>query len=148
LFKAFSLIDDKLSSKVVLYLSNVDYDFNSVYKFKHIEIQSLGKIPYNSVVYLYKNIDILLFPSYIETLGLPLIEAASLGLPVLASDLPFAKEVLDGYEGVSYIDCRNAEAWGDEILKRSFNQKMKHPPYHIHTKKSWDELFRIIKQRI
>ncbi|MCC5865183.1 MAG: glycosyltransferase [Wenzhouxiangella sp.] len=38
----------------------------------------------------------LVFPSLKESLGLPLVEAAELGKPVLVSDLPYAHAVLDG----------------------------------------------------
>lgn len=47
---------------------------------------------------------VLLFPSYIETFGLPLLEARMSGSPILASDCPFSHEILDDYDGVSYFD--------------------------------------------
>ena len=64
---------------------------------------------------LYKNADALLFPSYIETLGLPLLEAAAFGLPVLAADVDYAHEVLKDYEGVRYIDVFDYEGWARKI---------------------------------
>ena len=36
---------------------------------------------------------ILLFPSYDETFGLPLIEASSIGTPIVASNKDFVKEI-------------------------------------------------------
>jgi len=38
-----------------------------------------------------------LFPSYIETFGLPLIEAAAFGLPIGVANEAYAHEVLKGY---------------------------------------------------
>ncbi len=35
----------------------------------------------------------LIFPSKTESLGLPLIEAASAGLPIIASELDFVRDV-------------------------------------------------------
>lgn len=46
----------------------------------------------------------LLFPSYIESYGLPLAEARALGSVVLAADLPYAREVLNGYANAHYFD--------------------------------------------
>ena len=46
---------------------------------------------------------VLIFPSYIETLGLPLLEARLTGCPIIAADTPFAKEILDGYNNVAYF---------------------------------------------
>ena len=40
----------------------------------------------------------LVFPSYIETIGLPLLEARSCETIVLASDMPFSREGIEDYE--------------------------------------------------
>ena len=45
------------------------------------------------LAYCYKNSKALLFPSYTEGFGLPIIEASYYGLPVLASDIPIHREV-------------------------------------------------------
>ena len=42
---------------------------------------------------MYKAADGLLFPSTIETIGLPLLEAATFGLPVLANELEYVNYV-------------------------------------------------------
>lgn len=46
----------------------------------------------------------LVFPSYMESFGYPLVEAAQMGAIVLAVDLPFAHEVLGDYENAYYFD--------------------------------------------
>jgi glycosyltransferase involved in cell wall biosynthesis len=46
-------------------------------------IKFLGKIPEEKMVTFYKTIDIFVFPSKIEGFGLPIVEAASCGRPVL-----------------------------------------------------------------
>lgn len=46
----------------------------------------------------------LVFPSYIETVGLPLSEARAAGTWIIASDCPFSHEVLDGYSNCEYFD--------------------------------------------
>lgn len=51
----------------------------------------------------------LLFPSHIEGFGLPLVEALSLGTPVIASDLPVFREI--AHEIPEYIDPLDGLAW-------------------------------------
>ena len=46
----------------------------------------------------------LLFPSYIETFGLPLAEAEQSGNPILSADTPFAREILQGYSNAFFFD--------------------------------------------
>jgi glycosyltransferase involved in cell wall biosynthesis len=148
LFKAFSFIDNLLSIKITFYMSSVSPDFNPPYKYNNIEILALGRVPYNTIAYLYNNTDMLLFPSYIETFGLPLVEAASVGLPVLVSDLSYAREVLCGYEGVTYIDYKDEKAWGDAILKYSICPKTKFTPFQLTQKATWNHLFEIIERKL
>lgn len=52
---------------------------------------------------------ILLFPSYIETFGLPLLEARIHKGIIIAADLPFAHEILDGYENAYLFDTFHSE---------------------------------------
>lgn len=66
-------------------------------------IKLIGKIEYKEVLQYYKSSDLLIFPSYIETLGLPLIEAQYFNLKILAIDLPYSREVLKTYDKVLYF---------------------------------------------
>ncbi|MCR5748036.1 MAG: glycosyltransferase [Lachnospiraceae bacterium] len=52
----------------------------------------------------------LLFPSYIETFGMPLAEAKQFGNPVIAADTEFAREVLGSYENAHFFDAFDAGA--------------------------------------
>lgn len=67
------------------------------------QLQLEGAMPPAEVMKEYTR-SVLLFPSYIETFGLPLLEARMSGSPILASDCPFSHEILDDYDGVSYFD--------------------------------------------
>lgn len=59
----------------------------------------------------------LVFPSYIETFGYPLIEAAQMGAVILAADLSFAHEVLGDYENAYYFDPFDPAALADLMEK-------------------------------
>ena len=56
-----------------------------------------------------------MFPSYIETFGLPLIEAAQFGIPIIVSNLDYAHEALKGYNGARYVEYSDAQKWSNEI---------------------------------
>jgi glycosyltransferase involved in cell wall biosynthesis len=59
----------------------------------------------------------LLFPSYIETFGLPLQEAKAFIAPIIASDCPYAHDVLEGYDHCRFARWDDAQAWADAIKK-------------------------------
>lgn len=71
-------------------------------------IKYIGKIPYESILTLYKSIDAIIFPSLTETLGLPLMEAMIYNIPVIAADLPYAREVCGEYG--SYFNPRDIDS--------------------------------------
>ncbi|MBQ3388647.1 MAG: glycosyltransferase [Thermoguttaceae bacterium] len=62
----------------------------------------LGRIPNERVRQLYKKTT-LVFPSYIESLGLPLVEARDTGCWIIASDCAFSHEILDSYPNKDYF---------------------------------------------
>ncbi|PEW97848.1 glycosyltransferase [Bacillus cereus] len=66
-------------------------------------ISFIGDIPFELVMEKY-NTSTLIFPSYIETVGLPLVEARQIGTIVLAADCPFSREVLDGYSNAYFFE--------------------------------------------
>lgn len=55
-------------------------------------------------VFDYYSRSVLLFPSYIETVGLPLIEARMHEAPIIVSDCIFSHEILDGYDKKNYFN--------------------------------------------
>lgn len=52
----------------------------------------------------YKRSDLLVFPSLIETWGLPITEAKAAGLPILAADLPYAREAAGAAARAEFFD--------------------------------------------
>lgn len=56
----------------------------------------------------------LLMPSFIEGYGLPVIEAAASGLPVLASDIPVHREIAGAF--AQFLDPLDGPGWRDAIL--------------------------------
>ncbi|MDD3491792.1 MAG: glycosyltransferase [Candidatus Pacebacteria bacterium] len=103
-----------------------------------------GQIPYDKALSLYKSSDLLVFPSYIESLGLPMIEAAMFGLPILVSSVDINKEVLQDYKGARFLDYNNPQAWA-EAIKDAYFKKQKFPEYKENNSNNWSQFFALIK---
>jgi glycosyltransferase involved in cell wall biosynthesis len=70
-------------------------------KYEHdygLDIENLGQVQSMDIPALYQFSSALIFPSQVESFGLPLIEATQLGLPVLASELDFVRDVIQPVE--------------------------------------------------
>lgn len=65
---------------------------------KGLHIHNLGVLPHDQLVDLYRDSKALIYPSGFESFGLPLIEAKLAGLPVLAPELDYVRDVLDPTE--------------------------------------------------
>lgn len=59
-----------------------------------VKIDNFGVVPKNDVCEIYEKSKCLIFPSKEESFGLPLIEAAEMGLDVVAADLPYVYQVV------------------------------------------------------
>jgi glycosyltransferase involved in cell wall biosynthesis len=66
------------------------------------------------VTYLH-HAQALLFPSFAEGYGMPLIEALTLGVPVIASDLPVFKEIAGDIP--EYLDPLDGKRWSELIIE-------------------------------
>ena len=67
-----------------------------------LPIQLIGTLDFPKMKEYYKS-SYLLFPSYVETVGLPLIEAQYLNAPIIAADLEYARCSISTYKKVSYF---------------------------------------------
>jgi len=79
---------------------------------KQNHISWIGQVPREEVMRQFCEAA-LVFPSYIETFGYPLVEAAQMGAIVLAADLPFAHEVLGDYENAYFFDPFDPKSLAD-----------------------------------
>jgi glycosyltransferase involved in cell wall biosynthesis len=64
-------------------------------KKNRLNINNLGRLQASEIHRLYRSSSALIFPSTTESLGLPLIEAAQHGLPILASELDYVRDVVN-----------------------------------------------------
>ena len=102
LLQAYSILKQK-GFKQKLVIGGRDPDgkqldiLRSIAKELNIEadVNFLGLVPYNKVPALYKNAELFLFLSSVETFGLPVLEAMVSGVPVIASDKMSIPEVVN-----------------------------------------------------
>ena len=65
---------------------------------------------------LYADADCLLFPSKLETWGLPISEAKAAGLPLIVADLPYARESAGTYDRVVFVPVDDRDALAAAML--------------------------------
>jgi glycosyltransferase involved in cell wall biosynthesis len=96
---------------------------------------------------LYESADGLLFPSKLETWGLPITEAQGHGLAVLVADMQYARETVGTYNAVSFFDPTDSAALAALLHDLSLGNvapgKASRPPGNSqHTLIGWDALIR------
>ena len=118
--KAVKLLPDSIKNKIEVHLTISKNDNNYS---KHISkkynlkpIHFIGKISRTEVFGYYKKMDCLLFPSKLETWGLPITEAKGFEKPILAANLPYAKETVGNYDKVSFFDIENPKELANLII--------------------------------
>jgi glycosyltransferase involved in cell wall biosynthesis len=73
-------------------------------------VRNVGKLEPAECLHTYLKSDALFFPSLLESYGLPLVEAMVLGMPVVCSDLPYARWLCE--EEALYFDPLSPQsAW-------------------------------------
>ena len=75
----------------------------------HSNVRDVSKI--------YESADVMLFPSLYEGFGLPVIEAMSFGIPVIANDIPPLREILG--EGGTLIGVNRMDDWIKAVIDLS-----------------------------
>ena len=75
----------------------------------------LHSLPDGAVTALLQGAQALLFPSFAEGYGLPPLEAAALGVPVMAGKLPVVVEMLGDYP--VYLDRSDVYAWVEAVCQ-------------------------------
>jgi len=90
------------------------------------------------ISYLYRNASILLFLSKGEGFGLPLVEAAHFGKPVVCSRIPSFVEI--GGEQVMYVEINSAARLADELSDAWTRAKSgKAPDTRMLPRLTWEE---------
>ena len=152
--EAASLLEAKGLNRFLVTLT-INGDENKYSKYivnkynKLSTVSFVGLIPKQEVESRYETTDCLIFPSFLETWGLPLSEFSNYDKPILAADLPYAHEAAFG---AKYIDFFNPKSSlelaskmellinGDFSSLHQCSQKKIEDPFF----QSWKDLFDFI----
>ena len=112
-------------------------------------VRCVGTLPYGQVQELYRNSTVV-FPSVLETYGLPLAEARCVGARILAADMPYAREVLDGYANALFFNVSDRNELADLMYDTIENRIVHHltqckPEKEWRKNSSWGSLIEILK---
>ncbi|MBT9174198.1 MAG: hypothetical protein DDT21_02609 [Syntrophomonadaceae bacterium] len=117
--------------------------FAGVSKIKFIGLQTRDR-----VFELYGAADCLIFPSKLETWGLPLSEFKLFNKPILAADLPYAHETMGQYGKVKFFDPGDAGQLAKDMMALMDGQlkfdmcNFAEPPQPFAA--GWEALFEIL----
>lgn len=122
------------------------YLYSKYGKCKYIEW--LGIIPREEVFNLYNSTDYLIFPSKLESWGLPITEFEKTNKPMIVADMPYAHETVGNYEGVIFFNPDNPKELADIIMntingEQTFFENIMPIPEQPFAK-NWNELFELI----
>ncbi|MEY8726109.1 glycosyltransferase [Bacteroides xylanisolvens] len=109
------------------------------------EIDFHGIVSHQEVFKLYASTNCLLFPSKLETWGLPISEFSSYNKPMLVADLPYAHETASGASCVSFFSINDSVLLSErmkEVIAHSYSNFGRVPDCHVKKPytNSWIEL--------
>lgn len=126
--EATELLNQRLDSKqyrVILTLDGTEdtyaHDIVSQYK-KTPNIEFCGFLPFDMIYSYYQKTSCLIFPSKLETWGLPISEAKEFDLPLIVANLPYAHETVGVYDKACFFDPDNAQELADIMEKAVLGQ--------------------------
>ncbi|MCO8051210.1 glycosyltransferase [Proteus penneri] len=127
---------NKEDNKKILYLLKNNNVLNE-------NVLFLGTLAYEDVINLYNISHAIMFPSSIESFGLPLIEAAYLGKKIIALDTNFSQEILNNYSGVTFLK-KDLFLWSQEFEKIEKTETISYPSYKSEYTSEWNLFFNLI----
>lgn len=147
--KACELIDSD-NFEVVITVDGTEnlYAKELVERYSHIpNIKFVGLLPRQEVFQLYNNTDVLIFPSKLETWGLPITEFQHFNKPIIVADLPYAHETVGEYDYAIFFEHNNARKLADIMSQFIYNKKIQYDECVVKTLydcNSWAELSKVL----
>lgn len=118
---------------------------------KYTDVRSvrwLGLLPRKKVFEAYGEANCLVFPSRLETWGLPITEFKTTGKPILAADLPYAHETVGNYGQAAFFDPYDSDVLADLMDRASTRENVFAPSWHqdpVHPyARNWAELWPLL----
>ena len=116
-------------------------------------IECLGYLSELELDQAYRLTTVLVMPSLVETVGLPLIEALARGVPILAADRPYAHDVCG--DAAAYFDPLSANSFvasvlqllGDEKPRTQLSERALKLAQQRESSRPYDEMIRLVLDR-
>lgn len=86
-------------------------------------VEFTGRISDKALVNLYQTASVMVFPSFYEGFGLPILEAMACGCPVIASDDPTIREVAG--DAAFFVNPADSEKLMDAMVKVISNKSLR-----------------------
>ena len=141
----------KQGLKVVITIDGSEnkYSKKIVEKYKHIDaIHFIGLLKREEVYAYYSQCDCLIFPSKLETWGLPISEFKQFNKPMLVADLPYAKETVGGYGFVKFFNPTDSPQLSELVISiledKLVFDTTEAIKYEQPVVNGWDELFALL----
>lgn len=93
LLKAFSNLRKKINDIDLVCIGRKDYFYERLEKENHSDVHFMHEVDDSQLFEYYKHARFLVMPSLMEGFGLPVLEAMSLSVPVICSNIPALKEI-------------------------------------------------------
>jgi glycosyltransferase involved in cell wall biosynthesis len=114
-------------------------------------VRWLGLLPLDEVMLRYKDADCLLFPSKLETWGMPITEFKATGKPILAIDLPYSHETVGDYAQAAFFPSSSNIQLAAMMREAANRGSLFEPAYATHIAqpyaRNWPELWKILLER-
>ena len=102
LIKAWELLKEQgINPKLYLTINentNLFFDLKRKIVSNNLNIIVLPKLDRNDLLLYYLKVDALVYPSFFESFGIPMVEAMNYNLPVIASELDYVRDLIDPIE--------------------------------------------------
>lgn len=119
IFRAIDLLETEVLEKICFHLT-IDKNTTNLYvKYLLKSCRNTKVINFTGILSkkmingYYAKVDCLVFPSKLETWGLPISEIKNFGKPMLLANLPYAFETAGNYDNVSFFDVDSARELAD-----------------------------------
>lgn len=150
---AVNILNDKKISgfEVTLTINGTEnrYAKSLIDNYKNIKnINFIGKQTREKVFELYQKTDCLIFPSKLETWGMPITEFQNFDKPILLADLEYAHETAKNYRKIKFFDPYDPHELANYMHKAILQQLIfdSSEPILISSPyaQNWNELFTIL----
>jgi glycosyltransferase involved in cell wall biosynthesis len=143
---AFSQIKEEIKNLRLVLVGKEDYFYTRLKKIiqarKIEKVIFSGFVPDKDLDTIYREAELYVFPSLYEGFGLPPLEAMAKGVPVISSDHPCMREILE--DSAFYFNAKNRDEMAEKIKNLIRNteeiKKLREKGYQQSKKYSWNKM--------